>query len=476
MTASGAVLVACVALYAQAATVYAWLHLYGRKDAMSLSLAVTAAGATLFALGAAFLTLPVPPATAEAGARLLYAGAFVAVPSFLAASLTVAGVGIPRAPLGAFAGAMGLGALAAMLGFVHDGSDVVPAMGHEPNLSALGAVLVGIGLTGLLVALGVLAWAAPRRAGAKWMLIGASPGALAVLAEQLARLAGHRPAFALTYTGTLLMLVASWVLLRRFAAVGDALRAQRAALEASHAALLRAQRDRSRAEQLADVGELSVALAAEISRPMASLRRSIEHLDVEAVESGAARAVIDEIDAEASHLNALVSDLLTFARPPREERSIVVVSDLLQEAVQAVSHARHAAQTKLEVEAGLHVECEPESLRRAISHLLDNAATAANGDAVRVAAWREGPDVVRIDVVDSGEGMDTVVRKRAFEPFFTTRPYGTGLGLAIVARVVRAHRGTVEIESAHGRGTRVTVRLPAATKPPARFADVVETA
>ena len=57
--------------------------------------------------------------------------------------------------------------------------------------------------------------------------------------------------------------------------------------------------------------------------------------------------------------------------------------------------------------------------------------------------------------------MDTVVRSRALDPFFTTRPAGTGLGLAIVARVVDAHGGSLRILSKPGVGTEVRIFLPA---------------
>ena len=56
--------------------------------------------------------------------------------------------------------------------------------------------------------------------------------------------------------------------------------------------------------------------------------------------------------------------------------------------------------------------------------------------------------------------MDTAVRDRAFDPFFTTRATGTGLGLAIVARIVNAHGGRLQIISDEGAGTEVRVFLP----------------
>jgi signal transduction histidine kinase len=72
----------------------------------------------------------------------------------------------------------------------------------------------------------------------------------------------------------------------------------------------------------------------------------------------------------------------------------------------------------------------------------------------------EGTDGFAVSVTDEGEGMDTMVRSRAKDPFFTTRPSGTGLGLAIVNRIVEAHGGRLTLDSRSGEGTTVTVFLP----------------
>jgi signal transduction histidine kinase len=71
-------------------------------------------------------------------------------------------------------------------------------------------------------------------------------------------------------------------------------------------------------------------------------------------------------------------------------------------------------------------------------------------------------DFIEFTVADTGFGMDSETRARAFEPFYTTKEpgKGSGLGLATVRKIVTQHDGTIEVESEVGKGTRIIVRLP----------------
>lgn len=114
----------------------------------------------------------------------------------------------------------------------------------------------------------------------------------------------------------------------------------------------------------------------------------------------------------------------------------------------------------------------PSRLRMILAQLLDNALRAvgaAGAVSLRVDAE---PDegMVRFEVADDGAGMSEAIRRRATEPFFTTRPrqFGTGLGLSLVRSLLEASGGSIEIDSVPGRGTRVVVRVPIAAAAPVR--------
>ena len=65
-----------------------------------------------------------------------------------------------------------------------------------------------------------------------------------------------------------------------------------------------------------------------------------------------------------------------------------------------------------------------------------------------------------LSVRDTGQGLLPEVRRRLFEPYFSTKSSGTGLGLAIMRRAVEAHEGEIEVESEYGRGSAFVIRLP----------------
>jgi CheY-like chemotaxis protein len=103
----------------------------------------------------------------------------------------------------------------------------------------------------------------------------------------------------------------------------------------------------------------------------------------------------------------------------------------------------------------------PEELREVLTNLVTNAVDAMPaGGACHVRLGTEGEWAV-MSVTDTGVGMPEEMRRRVFEPFFTSKgPRGTGLGLAVSWGIVTRHGGTIEVDSAPGHGTTFRIRLP----------------
>jgi signal transduction histidine kinase len=110
------------------------------------------------------------------------------------------------------------------------------------------------------------------------------------------------------------------------------------------------------------------------------------------------------------------------------------------------------------------IPCYPGDLNQVWTNIIDNAIAAMRdeGGTLTIRTRREGDNMARIEICDTGPGVPDEVRDRIFEPFFTTKPFGegTGLGLDLAFNiVVKKHRGDLRVESVPG-DTRFIVLLP----------------
>jgi two-component system sensor histidine kinase PilS (NtrC family) len=226
----------------------------------------------------------------------------------------------------------------------------------------------------------------------------------------------------------------------------------------------------TRSERLAAVGRLAAGVAHEIRNPLAAISGSIELLAAGGPEPREAGELMAIVLRETARLNALITDLLDFARPRAPEPERLELGAALAEMVQVFQHDKQQGGATLELRAPEPVwaAADPAQLRQIVWNLLRNAAQASPpGAAVAVEVDLETAGAqkwARLTVRDRGAGILPEHRARIFEPFFSTKQGGTGLGLATVHRIVEDHHGRIEVEPADGGGTRVTVRLPTALR------------
>jgi two-component system sensor histidine kinase PilS (NtrC family) len=223
----------------------------------------------------------------------------------------------------------------------------------------------------------------------------------------------------------------------------------------------------ARAERLASIGRLAAAIAHEIRNPLASISGSVEILRSLPGADAEARQLVDIAVREVDRLNALITDLLDYARPKTQERAPIDLAESVAEVAKSFQQERREGITiETSLEKGVGVQGAPGPLRQVLWNLVRNAAEAMpRGGRVRlVVALDRGeggaPEAI-LTVADTGVGMSREALEHIFEPFFSTKSGGTGLGLATVARVVEEHGGSIDTQSELGQGTTFTVRFPA---------------
>ena len=225
--------------------------------------------------------------------------------------------------------------------------------------------------------------------------------------------------------------------------------------------LRRMQLEVERAERLASIGRLAAGIAHEIRNPLASISGSIEMLKTTPGADADSRQLMDIAVREVDRLNRLITDLLDYARPHKEERRRLDLGEHAGEIVRAFEQERREKITvAVDVPAGVIVEAAPGQLRQVLWNLIRNAADAmsTSGGEITIRLGTDGSRAV-LAIRDQGPGIPPDRIDRLFEPFYSTKTGGTGLGLATVARIVTDHGGTVDVSSEPGQGATFTVLL-----------------
>jgi two-component system sensor kinase FixL len=222
---------------------------------------------------------------------------------------------------------------------------------------------------------------------------------------------------------------------------------------------------------LARLGELAAVLAHEVKNPLAAVRGALQVLGQRLPAGSADRAIVTEILGRLDALNALLKDLLLFARPPNPRLAPVPLRLILESVAALLRQDPSAADVEIAIDGDTEpTPCDPDLLTIVFQNLLINAAQAMQGrGAVRLTiAGADGWHEVR--VADTGPGIPAEMRDRMFRAFQTTKAGGTGLGLTTARRLVELHGGTIAIESPPGGGTTAIVRLPSSASSPGRRA------
>jgi signal transduction histidine kinase/CheY-like chemotaxis protein len=230
-------------------------------------------------------------------------------------------------------------------------------------------------------------------------------------------------------------------------------------------------RDRlTRAQHLKALGQLAAEVAHEFGNLLQAIGLQTAALQRQRVLPGIAEPALHSIKQAVDVGRALTRRLLTFARDDEHERmKSLDVARVLQDIVQLLEPRLNRHGPPLRVELSLPclppIDGNATKLTEAFLNLFLNALDAMPEGGVLDVSAVERSGEIRIAIRDTGKGMTVDEQRRAFDPFFTTKPGGTGLGLSTVYGVVRAHRGSIFIESELGKGTTVFVSLPTAAPP-----------
>jgi two-component system, sporulation sensor kinase E len=221
-------------------------------------------------------------------------------------------------------------------------------------------------------------------------------------------------------------------------------------------------------EKMAALGETSSGLAHELRNSMGAVLGFAKLLKKKGADPLSTREIVDGILNEAMSMESLIQRFLTFARPFDLNMERVNLKNVVDECIKNLEEK--LMQNKIEVELKSQPDLLPIPgdrllLRQSFQNLIQNSIEAMpNGgqlsiDLREAEAYHKGR-FIKVEISDTGCGIEEESLEKIFDPFFTSKERGTGLGLSLVKKIISLHNGRIELESQTGKGTIFRIYLP----------------
>jgi PAS domain S-box-containing protein len=219
------------------------------------------------------------------------------------------------------------------------------------------------------------------------------------------------------------------------------------------------------AEHLATLGELCAGLAHEIKNPLAGIKGAIDVIRGSLPAADKHQGILGDVVHEVNRIDKIVRDLLNYAKPKPPSHSSIELPELVNRIVAMVRTTSTHSSLPIQVCQLAPIPGftgDETQIEQVLLNLLLNAqyAMPTGGHIEVVLDYDRDAAVVKMEVRDEGHGIPEQIRKKIFQPFFSTRTDGAGLGLATCLKNVQYHGGSIEVRSEVGHGTTVAVSLP----------------
>lgn len=220
-----------------------------------------------------------------------------------------------------------------------------------------------------------------------------------------------------------------------------------------------------RNEKLTTLGMLAAEIAHEIRNPLTVIKLLFQSLDLDFEKDDVRQTDISVIGEKLDQLEEIVERVLSFGRSREGMHSRQDLNHLIREALRLVRLKLH--QQKIEIEfnpanESLLVDVNKGQIQQVMLNLILNATHAMPDGGRILIENRIGNEMAIITIRDNGSGISMELQNQIFESFLTDRPDGTGLGLSISKRILRSHRGDIELEASSPQGTSFKLWLPKA--------------
>jgi signal transduction histidine kinase len=242
-------------------------------------------------------------------------------------------------------------------------------------------------------------------------------------------------------------------------------------LEEVHQELKEAQTFLVHLEKMVALGEMSTTIAHEIKNPLTSIGGFARRLDRTLPEESQEKKYSQTIIKEVSRLEKVLKDLLSYTRDESLIFKELDLRDVLEESLSMVIEGIRSGRVQLIKEYGEEIPLikgDSHQLKQTFFNLINNACQAMKERGtlfLRIHPFsKNGSPHVRVEVEDTGKGIDPENLHNIFNPFYSTRESSLGLGLPIVHKIIASHRGQIEVDNHPGIGVKFIITFPSSEK------------
>ncbi len=225
-----------------------------------------------------------------------------------------------------------------------------------------------------------------------------------------------------------------------------------------------------REEKFASTGRIARIIAHEVRNPLTNIDLAISQIkEVGINETKELDFLFDMVSRNSNRINQLITELLNATRFSELSFTKIAVNSILDEALEMAKDRIELGKIKVQKNYSLrlsNVMVDAEKLKIAFLNIIINAVEAMSGkdDAVLQLLTKSENGKCIVEISDSGSGMDEKELSKLFEAYYTTKPKGNGLGLANTQNIILNHKGSIEVKSKPGEGSRFIITLAFATE------------
>ncbi|ASS74298.1 hypothetical protein CIG75_04390 [Tumebacillus algifaecis] len=224
------------------------------------------------------------------------------------------------------------------------------------------------------------------------------------------------------------------------------------------------QREIIQSEKLAVVGQLAAAMAHEIRNPLTSIKgflqllHRLKTMEQEGEIKEYTRIMVEEVD----RMEKIIRDFLLMTKPSDVIRETISLNTVIERVLILVQNQAILRNIQVVTELSVlsSVQMHKEAIQQVVLNLMQNALEAMNVGGTLTVRTEEDEKYVVLQVIDTGIGMTDEELHNLGSPFYSTKTEGTGLGLTVSSKIIKEHRGHLDVQSKKGVGTTITIRLP----------------